>query len=463
MRKILLLIPMIGFCLVSYAQVSYPPLREENVDFSTITDDNYLMYKLSTTKPAAIKTEIEEKFILKNFGWDKILVNNSKQSYQMGTLLIDSLNLREPLSDENPNYIYYHAQINDSLLPLMMRTKCSFPMFKLRDMSSSINAITNLHNLSLIVVPKLTDSNKRALKLGRKCEITTKLLLETNETDFTFAFELLGCQFSDIQSGTVELMIGNFTEPEKCLIKKSDVGKKVRFHSRDFEVLAFDNGVLHLKYMKRFKDTFVNYKYIGNINGEKFNIICPRSTILYAAYDKYREKPKFDYEAFKKFDTPKGAVRLDVKQLEYDVAIFNFGYDIDSLNIYLEKSLVPTMLKSVISVKKEGENYSFIPIVNQTPTLLSTEIRERIIETVRSYFRQNVKYPQQAQDNGIQGIVSFKFTINTDGTVPNIEILRSDHSLFSDAVIRVARQAKIKSLKLDEPIRRAVMSLQFQL
>ena len=55
------------------------------------------------------------------------------------------------------------------------------------------------------------------------------------------------------------------------------------------------------------------------------------------------------------------------------------------------------------------------------------------------YISQRVKYPEIAKDLGISGTVYTTFTIETDGSVSNINILRSPHSSLSDESIRVLK------------------------
>ena len=45
--------------------------------------------------------------------------------------------------------------------------------------------------------------------------------------------------------------------------------------------------------------------------------------------------------------------------------------------------------------------------------------------TFRNWVQERVKYPAIAQENGIQGKVIISFVVNTDGSVSNIEVLRT--------------------------------------
>ena len=56
-------------------------------------------------------------------------------------------------------------------------------------------------------------------------------------------------------------------------------------------------------------------------------------------------------------------------------------------------------------------------------------------DAFRNYIAQNLRYPQIAAENGIQGRVFVQFVVNADGTVSNAEIVRGvDPSLDREAL-----------------------------
>ncbi len=58
----------------------------------------------------------------------------------------------------------------------------------------------------------------------------------------------------------------------------------------------------------------------------------------------------------------------------------------------------------------------------------------------KEYIAANLKYPQAAKDNGIEGVVSVVFTVKADGSIGNIKIKRMiDPDLESEA-IRLVKQ-----------------------
>ena len=61
--------------------------------------------------------------------------------------------------------------------------------------------------------------------------------------------------------------------------------------------------------------------------------------------------------------------------------------------------------------------------------------------TFRNWVQQRVKYPAIAQENGIQGKVFISFVVNTDGSVSNIEVLRTPDSTLSDEAVRIIKSS----------------------
>ncbi len=58
-----------------------------------------------------------------------------------------------------------------------------------------------------------------------------------------------------------------------------------------------------------------------------------------------------------------------------------------------------------------------------------------------AWVQQNVKYPDIALDNGISGAVVVRFTVEKDGSLGNIEVLRSPDRSLSEEAIRVLKKS----------------------
>ncbi len=59
----------------------------------------------------------------------------------------------------------------------------------------------------------------------------------------------------------------------------------------------------------------------------------------------------------------------------------------------------------------------------------------------RNWVQNNVKYPQIALENGIQGIVVIKFVVEKDGKLSNIQVLQSPDKTLSDAAVQVLQKS----------------------
>ena len=65
----------------------------------------------------------------------------------------------------------------------------------------------------------------------------------------------------------------------------------------------------------------------------------------------------------------------------------------------------------------------------------------RSIYAFRNWVQERVKYPAIAQENGIQGKVIISFVVNTDGSVSNIEVLRTPDRTLSDEAVRIIKSS----------------------
>lgn len=80
--------------------------------------------------------------------------------------------------------------------------------------------------------------------------------------------------------------------------------------------------------------------------------------------------------------------------------------------------------------EEEEEEEVVFKVVEQNPEFPGG------VQALMKYLGENVKYPVIAQENGIQGKVVCQFTVNKDGSVVDVEVVRSagDASLDKEAV-----------------------------
>lgn len=61
------------------------------------------------------------------------------------------------------------------------------------------------------------------------------------------------------------------------------------------------------------------------------------------------------------------------------------------------------------------------------------------MEGLKNFLKENIRYPEQALKEKIQGTVVFSYVITTQGTIKSIDISESPHVLLSNEIIRVMK------------------------
>ncbi|MCB9188675.1 MAG: energy transducer TonB [Flavobacteriales bacterium] len=59
------------------------------------------------------------------------------------------------------------------------------------------------------------------------------------------------------------------------------------------------------------------------------------------------------------------------------------------------------------------------------------------IEALYEYLADNIKYPQMCVDNNVQGKAYIRFTVEKDGSISNLEVIKSAHKLLDKEAVRV--------------------------
>ncbi|MDE5740739.1 MAG: energy transducer TonB [Bacteroidaceae bacterium] len=97
----------------------------------------------------------------------------------------------------------------------------------------------------------------------------------------------------------------------------------------------------------------------------------------------------------------------------------------------------PVMAGPPAPVQEESDEGEIFEVVEQNPMFPGGEA------ALLKYLQKNLKYPAQAQDNGIQGRVMVQFVVNKDGSVVEPKIIRSvDPSLDKEAMRVVSAMPK---------------------
>ncbi len=85
------------------------------------------------------------------------------------------------------------------------------------------------------------------------------------------------------------------------------------------------------------------------------------------------------------------------------------------------------------------------PVPNYVPGLTGLISDGPLVAMVRV----EPMYPARAAEKGLEGHVTVSFDVNPDGTVSNISVVNSSHSIFEDAAIRATRKFRFKARVVD--------------
>ena len=128
-----------------------------------------------------------------------------------------------------------------------------------------------------------------------------------------------------------------------------------------------------------------------------------------------------------------------------DVIAYNFDDDIqvnDDLFIDMEDNanLGVEIMDYHAAVEEEVVEEEAIPfaLVEEKPKFQGGDAN-----TFSAWVNKNLQYPEIAKENGVQGRVTLQFTVNTDGSVSDVKVLRGvDSSLDKEAVRIVSMSPK---------------------
>lgn len=110
-------------------------------------------------------------------------------------------------------------------------------------------------------------------------------------------------------------------------------------------------------------------------------------------------------------------------------------------------------IDNTISFLDEGDVFEELDIVYQEKEeeieeeeiFVNAEVMPKFqgggLEKFRAWVQSNVRYPQIAQENGIQGNVIIKFVVEPDGKLSRFEVLQTPDKSLSDAAIAVLQKS----------------------
>lgn len=90
--------------------------------------------------------------------------------------------------------------------------------------------------------------------------------------------------------------------------------------------------------------------------------------------------------------------------------------------------LLFSFMTSTAQTKKNDMEYCIVEMMPQYPGGLAAMLK---------YIRENMKYPEQAMKERIQGRVTVSFIIEKDGSISDVKAVRSVHPLLDKEAVRV--------------------------
>ncbi len=123
----------------------------------------------------------------------------------------------------------------------------------------------------------------------------------------------------------------------------------------------------------------------------------------------------------------------------------------------VEVKVIADLLQVVTNDTKITTEVDFAEFDDNTDFIQTVEVKEEVVEedqpfliaetmpsfqggdlnTFRAWVQQNVRFPQIALENGIQGRVVLSFVIEKDGRLTNIQVLQTPDRSLSEEAVRV--------------------------
>ena len=139
---------------------------------------------------------------------------------------------------------------------------------------------------------------------------------------------------------------------------------------------------------------------------------------------------------------PPEAPKIPVLSDQIDIVEDDIKVEDNFMSLEDDASLGVEIMDYVEEVKEEVVEEEAIPfqLVEEKPSFNGGDANE-----FSKWVNSKLQYPEIAKENGVQGRVTLQFTVNPDGTVSNVKVLRGvDSSLDKEAVRVVSMSPKWK-------------------
>ena len=139
---------------------------------------------------------------------------------------------------------------------------------------------------------------------------------------------------------------------------------------------------------------------------------------------------------------PPDAPKIPVLSDQIDIVEDDIKVEDNFMSLEDDANLGVEIMDYVEEVKEEVVEEEAIPfqLVEEKPSFNGGDANE-----FSKWVNSKLQYPEIAKENGVQGRVTLQFTVNPDGSVSNVKVLRGvDSSLDKEAVRVVSMSPKWK-------------------
>ena len=139
---------------------------------------------------------------------------------------------------------------------------------------------------------------------------------------------------------------------------------------------------------------------------------------------------------------PPEAPKIPVLSDQIDIVDDDIKVEDNIINLEDNANMGVEIMDYVEEVQEEVVEEEAIPfqLVEEKPSFNGGDANE-----FSKWVNQHLQYPEIAKENGVQGRVTLQFTVNPDGSVSNVKVLRGvDSSLDKEAVRVVSMSPKWK-------------------
>ena len=103
------------------------------------------------------------------------------------------------------------------------------------------------------------------------------------------------------------------------------------------------------------------------------------------------------------------------------------------------KYILAGLMMIVMSSPAMAQDVDSITNIESKKVFGNPEMQPTFKGDINLWLAQNMRYPEEAEKNNIEGKVIVSFVIEKDGSVSNIKALKSPHSSLTEEVVRLVK------------------------